>query len=845
MNALLQDIRYALRQLTRSPGFAVTVIVTLALGIGANTAIFTIFDQVLLRVLPVQNPKELVRFEWIGGFSGSMSSFGGESQNQHNYFSYPMYKDLRDKNAVFSGMVAAVRGGVGVSWHDQAENKDAEIVSGNYFNMLGLHPAIGRLLTDSDDTAKNANPVVVLAFDYWKTHFNASPDVAGKTLLINGHPFTILGVAPEGFHSAIDEYTPGVFLPISMVETAMPWVASRDDLNNHQSVWLTLIARLKPGVTHQQAEVSMAPLWHALRAQELLGYGNVSARFKDRFLNQTRLFVKDDSAGFMPERANLRTPLLVLMGMVGVLALMCAVNVATLLLLRAAGRVREISMRYALGAARSRIIAQLLIEGGLLGACGAIAGIALSPLIAGALVRLITGSDDPTQATPYSVSIDGRILLFTLGLSLLVTLLFSAAPALQFLRPRLAEALRQNTGTASKNSQRFRKVAVGLQISLTVLLLGGAGLFLRTLNYLRTQDIGFKTEHVVTFNVDPTLAGYGDDRTAQVETGVIEATQQIPGVQFAAGTTDPELSGDSSTSNFSVQGHVAPEEEDMNFEAPFITSNFFATLQQPILAGREFTAAEAKTSPQVAVVNLAFAKRFYGSAQNAIGRLIGYGQSNHEKYDITIVGVVADVKHQNMHDTPRGTIYRPYPQEAHPGGLALYVLTGQQPEAVESAIREHIHRFDPKLAVDGMRTMQEQIDISVASQRALATLATSFSALALLMTAVGLYGVLAFATAQRTREIGVRMALGAQRSSVVMLVMREMALTAVIGIAVALPAAFGLSRLLTSQLYGVQPGDPITLVSCVLICALMVTLAAAIPARRAASVDPMNALRSE
>jgi len=846
MNSFLKDIRYAVRQLTRSPGFAATVIVTLALGIGANTAIFTIFDQVLLRVLPVQNPKELVRFEWTGGFSGSMSSFGGDSQNLYNYFSYPMYRDLRDKNAVFSGMVAAVRGAVGVSWHDQAENKDAEIVSGNYFNLLGLHPALGRLFNDADDTAKNANPVAVLAYDYWKTHFNAAPDVAGKTLLINGHPFTIVGVGPEGFHSAIDGYTPGVFLPITMSETAMPWTASREDLTNHKSIWLTLIARLKPGVSRQQAEASMAPLWHALRAQELLGYGTVSARFKDHFLNQTRLFVKDDSAGFMPERADLRTPLLVLMGMVGVLAVMCAVNVATLLLLRAAGRVREISMRYALGAARSRIIAQLLIEGGVLGACGAVAGIVLSPVIAGALVRMIVNSNDPAQPTPYSVSIDGRVLLFTLALSLLVTLLFSAAPALQFLRPRLAEALRQNSGTASKNSQRFRKVAVGLQISLTVLLLGGAGLFLRTLTYLRTQNVGFQTEHVVTLNVDPTLAGYGDDRTAQVETGVIDAIRQIPGVQQAAGTTDPELSGNSNGSNFSVQGHIAPEEEDMNFEVPSITSGYFATLRQPILAGREFTAADTKDSPHVAVVNLAFARRFYGSPQNALGRLVGLGQSNHnQRYDTTIVGIVGDVKHQNMHDTPRGTIYRPYQQETHPGGMTLYVLTRQQPESVESAIRERIHRFDPKLAVDGMRTMDQQIDISVSSQRALATLASSFSGLALLMTAVGLYGVLAFATAQRTREIGVRMALGAQRSSVVMLVMREMALTAVIGVAVALPAAFGLSRLLTSQLYGVQPGDPLTLISCVLICALMVSLAAAIPARRAASVDPMNALRSE
>ena len=841
MQRVIQDIRYSVRQLMRSPGFAITVIVTLALGIGANTAIFTIFDQVLLRVLPVQNPKELVRFEWTGSFQGSMSSFGGDSRN---YFSYPMYKDLRDKNTAFTAMLAAVRAGVGVSWHDQAENEDAEIVSGNYFDLLGLQPRLGRLLNQSDDTAKNANPVVVLSYDYWKTRFNASPDVAGKTLLINGRSFTILGVAPEGFHSAIDGYTPGVFLPISMTETAMPWVAPRDDLNNHRSVWLTLIARLKPGVTRENAEVSLAPLWYSLRAQELASYEKASARFKDGFLNRTHLKVQDDSAGFMPSRAELRTPLLVLMGMVFVLAAMCAVNVATLLLLRAAGRVREISMRYALGAARTRIIAQLLVEGGVLGIVGAGVGVLISPLIAGVLVRLMTNSDDMTQA-PYSGSVDLRILLFTLVLSMLVTLAFSAAPALQFLRPRLAESLRQSSGTASRRSQLFRKVAVGLQISLTVLLLGGAGLFLRTLTNLRGQNIGFHTEHVASFDVDPTLAGYGDDRAAQVETNVLEAVRSVPGVLMAAGTTDPEIAGNSSNSNYTVQGHVAPEEEDMDFESPRITQDYFATLRQPILAGREFGPADIQGSPEVAVVNLSFAKRFYGSPQNALGRLIAEGGGSTIKLDTTIVGVVGDVRHQNLRDAPRGTVYRPYLQQKHPGGLKLYALTGQQPEAVESAIRDRVHRLDPKLVVDGMRTMEEQVNRSVSNERALALLAMSFSALALLMTAVGLYGVLAFATAQRTREIGVRMALGAQRSSVVMLVMREMAMTAVIGVAVALPAAFGLSRLLRSLLYEVQPGDPLTFFGAVLASAVMVAIAAAIPARRAASVHPMQALRSE
>lgn len=838
MNAIIQNIRYAIRQLMRAPGFAATVIVTLALGIGANSAIFTIFDQVLLRMLPVQNPKELVRFEWTGAFSGSTSSFGGDGKN---YFSYPMYKDLRDKNDVFSGVLAAVHSGVGVSWHDQAENLDAEIVSGNYFNLLGLKPAVGRLFTDSDDTVKDANPVVVLGHDYWKTHFNASTDVAGKTVLINGHAFTILGVAPEGFNSAIDEYKPAVFLPISMTEVAMPWTAPRDDLHNHQSLWLTLIARLKPGTTQQQAEASLGPLWHSLRVQELTGYGSVSARFKNGFLNRTHLAVKDDSTGFMPERAEMRTPLLVLMGMVGVLAAMCAVNVATLLLLRAAGRVREISMRYALGAARSRIISQLLVEGGVLGLCGALAGIALSPLIARTLAGMITQSDDPTN-TPYSSSVDARILFFTLGLSIVVTLAFSVAPALQFLRPRLAEALRQSSGTASRRSQRFRKVAVGLQIALTVLLLGGAGLFLRTLTNLRNESIGFQTAHLVNFAIDPALAGYSDDRAPLVEGNVLQALREIPGVLQAAGTTDPEIADDSSVSNFTVQGHVAPEDENMNFESAWITSAYFATLRQPVLAGHEFTAADTKGSPLVAVINLTFAKRFFGSPQDALGHLIAEGDG---KPDTIIVGVVGDVRHRDLRAVPRGTVYRPYMQLKHPRGLRMYALTGQQPEALESSIRERIHRLDPKLVVDGMRTMEEQVDHSVSAERTLATLAASFSGLALLMTAVGLYGVLAFAISQRTREIGVRMALGAQRASVVALVMREMALTAAIGVVVALPASFGLSRLLVSQLYGVQPGDPVTLLACVLATALMVALAAAIPARRAASVDPMQALRSE
>jgi putative ABC transport system permease protein len=840
MQTLIQNLRFGIRQLRKSPGFALTVVLTLALGIGANAAVFSLFDQVLLRMLPVQQPKELVRFVWTGGFSGSASSFGGDLSN---YFSYPMYKDLRDQNQVFSGMLAAVRMNTGISWHDQAEDKDAELVSGNYFDLLGLKPALGRLMTTQDDTAKNANPVMVLSYDYWKTRFAASPDVVGQTVLIEGHPFTILGVAPANFHSAIGGYKPGVFLPLSMVEVVLPSSVPRDNLNNHQSIWLTLVARLKPGVSTTQAQAALGPLWHALRAHELTLYKTRTDRFKKHFLDDSRLKVLDDSTGFSPDRMDLKTPLIILMSMAGLLVAMCAINVATLLLLRASSRAREMSMRYALGAKQSRIVSQLLLEGGLLGMVGAAAGLLLAPLVTNTLVRLLTTANPGEE--PYSTAIDVRVLLFTLGVAMVASLLFSMAPVLHFLRPDLANALRQSAGTASRSSQRFRKVAVGVQITLSVLLLGGAGLFVRTLDNLRHQQVGFETGHLATFGFDPTDSGYGEERTIPTVTKALEAVQRIPGVTSAAATTDPELTGDSNFSGFTVEGHKPTEEEKIDFEVPWITSGYFATLKQSLLVGREFTAADAHDAPKVAIVNLTFAKRFFGSAQNALGHMVSEGSDNPLPPDTTIVGVVGDVKHQNLRTDIGPAIYRPYLQIKHPLGVKIYARTSQSPEMVESAIRQTIHAIDPTLVVDGMRTMDDQVDRSASEERALALLAVGFSALAIVLASVGLYGVLAYSTEQRTREIGVRLALGAQRTSVVLLIVREMLIIAAIAIVLALPSIVLLARLFRSQLYGVTTSDPLTLAGAVVLAAVMVTLAAVLPARRAAFIEPMQALRTE
>jgi predicted permease len=840
MNTLIQDVRYALRQLRKSPAFTLTVIVTLALGIGANAAVFALFDQVLLRMLPVDRPKELVRFVWTGGFSGSASSFGGDTTN---YFSYPMYKDLRDHNQVFSGIIASDKTQVGVSWHNEAESKDAEVVTGNYFQLLGLKPALGRLLTPQDDTAKNANPVAVLSYSYWKTRFAGAQNIVGQTVLINGHSFTILGVAPQNFDSAIGGYRPGLFIPVSMTEIAMPGFAPRDDLNNHQSIWLTLVARLKPGVTPEKAEASLGPLWHSLRANELTLYKTATPHFKKRFLDDSRLQAKDDSTGFSPDRMGLKTPLTILMSMAGLLVAMCAINIATLLLLRAAGRAREMSMRYALGAKRGRIVSQLLVEGGLLGLFGAAAGLALAPVVVKTLLRLMTNADPGSE--PYSASIDGRVLMFTLAVSVVVSLLFSCAPVFHFLRPNLAQALRQNAGTATKGSQLFRKVAVGAQITLSVLLLGGAGLFVRTLDSLRHQQVGYDTTRLATFTLEPAGSGYGEDRTPQIVNNSLDALRAIPGVSSAAGTNDPELAGDSNTSNFSIQGYKPAEEENMNFEQPSVTPGYFATLRQPLLAGREFTTADAQAAPKVAVINLTVAKKFYGSPQNALGRIIAEGGASDAKFEIAIVGVVGDTRHTDLRTDIGPAVYRPYAQMKHPAGVQVYVQAVRDPESLEGAIRSTMHQLDPTLVVDGLRTMEAQVDRSAADERALAILAIGFSLLAMVLAAVGLYGVLAYSTEQRTREIGVRLALGAQRSGVVVLVVREMAIIAGIATVVALPSIVALARLFRSQLYGVTTFDPITLGAAVALTAVMVTLAAALPARRAASIEPMTALRTE
>jgi len=521
---------------------------------------------------------------------------------------------------------------------------------------------------------------------------------------------------------------------------------------------------------------------------------------------------------------------------------MACANVGSLLLVRAAGRIREMSVRYALGAKRARVIQQLLVEGLLLGLAGGALGIAIAPRVSGWLINLIWSST--TGDLPFSSHADLRILFFNFCLALAVSLLFSLAPAAQFWRPNLSPALKQQVMIAGGGPLRFRRISVAVQVGLSVFVLVGAGLFVRTLHNLKSLDVGFTTDHLVTFGVQPTLAGYRPDQTRDVDKQVLQTLATLPGVRSVAGTTDPELAGDNTSNNITLAGYTAKENENMNVESPNVSPGYFSTMAMPLLAGREFGDQDRDGTQKVAVVNESFARHYFGEPQMAVGHYYGHGAGK-VTLDTEIVGVVKDAKHTGVREDIVRTAFTPYLQEADLGAMTFYVRTWQSPESAEATIRRAMQTLDSKLVLDNFRTMQEQIDDNLIAERVIAILASSFGVLAVLMAAVGLYGVLAYSTAQRTREIGIRIALGAARGSVMRMVLVEVLWLAGVSIAVALPASLLLASAVRSQLFGISSSDPLTLVVVTALVATVALASALLPARRAAKTEPMVALRYE
>ena len=839
MRNFIQDLRFASRQMRRSPGFVITAVLTLALGVGANTAVYSLLDQALLRSLPVEKPEQLVVLSAPGkAWEGHSSDHGaGEDKS----FSYPMYRDLRDQAKVFSGLIATSPASVGVAHDHTSEVSDSEIVSGNYFSVLGIRPALGRLFSQSDDSAPGANPVTVLSHRYWATHLGADPNVVGKTLALNGHSFEVIGVTPENFQSAVWGQTPDLFVPMSMLDIVMPGQGKR--LTDHTDRWMNIIGRLSDGETIQQAAAGVAPLWHALRADELKALGHRSQTFVADFLTHSRLVIEPGARGLSYSRNSMETPLLAVMAMAVLVLLLAAVNVASLLLVRAAARVQEFAVRYAMGARSGRILQQLLIEGAMIGLMGGAAGMLLAPAAMRLLVRQIAGVDG---STAFHATLDARLFAFGLAVALAVSLLFSLAPAIQLLRPDLVTALKQRAATATGGVLGLRRVVVSLQVGLSVLLLVGAGLFVRTIQNLRHVNAGFNTTHLITFHIDPVLAGYPLPQVNSVSERVIATMRSLPGVLAATGTDDPELKDTSHGGNVTVAGYTPPTNEDFDVENPVVDPDYFHTMQVPMLLGRTFTEADSANGQPVAIVNESFVRHFFKNPAAAVGARVARGGGNDKLHYMTIVGVARDIRHSNLRDASTPTLFRPLGQaEIVRGRLYLYLRTAMPPEQMSATVRTAMRSIDQALTVTDLRTMDEQVERSIANERMIEVLALAFGALAALLAGVGLYGVLSYTTVQRTREIGIRMALGSSRLAITGLVVKEMMRLAVIGVVVAVPCAILLGRALHSQLFGVSAADPLTLLGVVLLMAIVSILAALIPARRAANVEPSEALRAE
>ncbi|HZD51256.1 MAG TPA: ABC transporter permease [Silvibacterium sp.] len=837
LEALGRDVRYGLRGLGRNPGFTIVAVLTLALAIGANATIFSLLDQALMRALPVRDPAQLVVLSFAGSHPGHFHSEGGNSPGHLHEFSYPMYRDLRDRNTVLSGLIAEEQATVGVTWNNQAEIVRAEMVSGNYFQTLGVRPAAGRLFVAGDETAPGANPVVVLSFDYWKTHLAEAP-VVGKALLVNGTPFTILGVAAPRFHSIIWGHTPDLFVPLSMEPVLTPeW----QYLNDRKSYWIDMAGRLKPGVTRAQAEASLNILFLALRAGEFTQLRDQSANARQEFVTKTHLNLEAGANGFSPLRNDLEMPLTIIMGMVLLVIGMAVVNVASLLLVRAATRAREFSVRYALGATNGQILRQLLVEGMLLGLAGAALGLAIAPEALRLLIRWMSGNAQ--DAMPFAATLDWRVLGFTLAVTVLASVLFSLAPALQFRNPRLGEAMQQRTGTGAGGSLKFRRTCVMLQIGFSLLLMVAAGLFVRTIDNLRRVNPGFATDHLLAFDLNPALAGYAEAGVAPMEQRALDAVNALPGVRAVGATNDTDLAGDDIGGDMLPAGYTAKPDEEFEVELPWVSDGYLQTLGVPLVAGRYFDAGDTATSQRVAIVNESYAKHYFGSAQAALGHHVN--RPNRTGTDAAIVGVVRDVKHESVRDPAIATCYTLFAQAQRQTSLTFYVRTWQPPDAAAASIRAAIANLDAKLIVGNLRTMTEEIDENLLNERAIAMLAAAFGLLATLLAGIGLYGILAYSTAQRTREIGIRMALGARRGTVVRLVLREVLLLAGCATVVTIPLAMLATRAVRSQLFGVSVADPLVYGAGILTICLVAVLAGFIPARRAATIDPARALRTE
>jgi predicted permease len=843
MSHWLADCRYAFRSLRKSPLFTGVAVLSIALGLGANTAIFTLLDQVLLRKLPIDRPDDLVRVRTRGYYVGGTWGSGRE-------LSHPMYLDYRDHNAVFSGIFGLFPFNASVNAGKGSEIAPAELVTGTYFPTLRVGAIRGRLLGPDDDRVPGGHSVVAISYTYWQNHFAADPQIIGRKITINSLPMTIIGVVEPGYDGMDMVNAAKLFVPMMMKAQMTPtW----DRLNDRTGRWLNVFARLKPGVRAEQAKASLEPFHQSLLQSEVNDerFTRAPATTKQRFLKENHIDVEPSPFGNGYARGAWQHALWVLMAIVGGVLLIACANVANLLLARGAARQRELAIRLSLGATRARIVQQLLVESLVLSVAGGLAGLLLATLGASVLIGIFT---DPESATMLSATPDLRILGFTFAVALITGLLFGAAPALQATKPALAPTLKDQAGSVVGGGHvRLRKALVVSQVMLSLLLLIGAGLFIRSLGTLMTTDLGFTSERLVSFEVDPTANGYKNARVKQFMSDLQTKVRATPGITSAGFASVALLHGGQWSSSFAVEGYRAKENERIVPRCNAVSPGYFEAMGIPLLMGRDFgdgdfravVEGDRRADPgyRVAIASESFVKKYIDG--NSIGRHIGFGGDPGTPMPIQIVGVVKDSIYTGPGEEREPQMYFPFLESRDPGSATFYARTAQAPEPMLQTMRQLVQQMDANVPPTGLRTVEAQLQRSLVNQRLVAGLSTVFSLLATLLAVVGLYGVMAYSVTRRTREIGVRMALGAIASRVAWLVMREALTLIALGVATALPLAWWLSRYIQSELHGVTPTDPLTIVAAVLTLAIVASAAGLIPAMRAARINPIRALRHE
>ena len=833
------NLKLPFRTLFRTPFVTIVAILSLALGIGANAGIYSLFNEMLLEPLPVPHPERLVNFATTGPQTGFYSC--GQAGDCVEVFSYPMFRDLEKAKTALSGIAGHMLFGVNVAVAGQAPiSTDGVLVSGSYFPVLDVRPALGRLLDRSDDQTTGANSVVVLSYAFWQNTLGGDPAVLGKRVTVNGQHLTIIGVAPRGFTGTTLGARPDVFVPLSMVGAMIDGEKGAETARNDH--WIYLFGRLAPGATIQQASASINPSYHAIvNDVELPLQKGMSPKTAAQFRAQV-LELTDGRKGQSSAIKDSRRPLTLLFAVTGIVLLIACTNIANLLLARAANRTMEMAVRLSLGATRRQLIAQTLTESTLLAALGG----AVSVVIAQWTLVGITALLSSEAARAYQFHLSMPVFAFTAVLSLTTGLLFGLAPAVSSTRPDLVTELRNNSGKISsgRSAARFRASLVTGQIALSMALLISAGLFIQSLRNISRVDLGIHVDNVAEFGVSPARSAYDDVRTTALYDRIEQALAALPGVSGVTSSTVALFAGNNRSRGVSVEGFRKEPDTDDGSRYSVVGPNYFRVLGVPLLAGRDFTAADDAGAARVAIVNEAFAKKF-NLGRNAVGKHMSV---YNDSLNIEIVGLAKDSKYSQVKDKIPPVFVLPWRQAGSNYDLGsdnFYVRTALPPDEALGALRSVMKTIDPNLPLEKLETLPQQVRENVYLDRMISTLTVAFALLATILAAIGLYGVLAYSVAQRTREIGVRMALGADAGSVRGLVLRQVGVMTAVGGAIGIAGAIGLGRAAQSLLYELQGYNPVVIVASAAVLSMVALAAGLLPAIRASRIDPMQALRYE